>query len=77
MVTDLTPDLIKALYGRGCTFLYAPHQFQFDNPLWIPMIVPLDECDWIDPDSDAILTIKEAFNIPFENFHNHKVIMPQ
>jgi len=76
MIKDLTPDIVKQLYDNGVTFLYAPHQYSMDDPIWVPMVVSIDECDWIDPEGDAILLIKEALSVPFEHFLNHRVILP-
>lgn len=76
MFTDLNPDIIRQLYAKGVSFLYAPNQLGEDDPIWVPMIVDIFECDWIDPECDAILVITEALQIPFERFLNHKIILP-
>lgn len=76
MIKDLTPDIVKLMYDKGVTFLYAPGQFSEDDPMWVPMIVPLEEFYWVDVYGDSVLTITEALKLPFETFLNHKIIIP-
>ncbi|MDX3912985.1 MULTISPECIES: hypothetical protein [Olivibacter] len=76
MIVTLTPDIVQQLHAKGITFLYAPLQFSLDDPIWVPMVVEFFDCDWIDPQADAVLLLKAALEIPFEQFLNHRVMLP-
>jgi len=81
MKEALTRELLLRLQEEGYTMLIAENQADQDNYIFTPFKYNVDEFTdthiTTDLEDDMILVIQEALTMNFEDFLNHKVILPE